>query len=290
MTQSELEEEIDAIDAIYPESVERLGPGIIQITVPDHADVSVQLAFPQTYPLEKPSVIQVTTKNVRIYPDAKYIENKINESIDQVFIPEMVIIFELLGELQMFLEAHEEEHERELKAITEKMEQIKIENRREKMLETAKEKENSGTSENIVAPKDRDHTAGWTQSEPITDRSSTFVAFAREVHSVEEANESIDDLIRDRKVARSSHNMNAMRIEGPNGVSFQDCDDDGETAAGSRMLHLMTIMDVWNVVVVVSRWFGGTHIGPDRFKHINAATREVLIKGGFYSESEKKKK
>lgn len=50
------------------------------------------------------------------------------------------------------------------------------------------------------------------------------------------------------------------------------------------------IMDVWNVVVVVSRWFGGTHIGPDRFKHINAATREVLIKGGFYSESEKKKK
>jgi len=52
----------------------------------------------------------------------------------------------------------------------------------------------------------------------------------------------------------------------------------------------MQIMDVWNVMVVVSRWFGGTHLGPDRFKHINAATRDVLIKGGFYDDSSKKKK
>jgi len=33
-----------------------------------------------------------------------------------------------------------------------------------------------------------------------------------------------------------------------------DNDDDGETAAGSRLLHLMSILDVKNVVVVVSRW------------------------------------
>ena len=53
-------------------------------------------------------------------------------------------------------------------------------------------------------------------------------------------------------------------------------DDDGETAAGSRMLHLITIMDVWNVIVVVARWFGGAHIGPDRFKHINSTAREAV--------------
>jgi putative IMPACT (imprinted ancient) family translation regulator len=34
-----------------------------------------------------------------------------------------------------------------------------------------------------------------------------------------------------------------------------DNDDDGETAAGSRLLHLMSILDVKNVVVVVSRYF-----------------------------------
>lgn len=49
-------------------------------------------------------------------------------------------------------------------------------------------------------------------------------------------------------------------------------------------------MDVWNVIVVVSRWFGGTHIGSDRFKHINSATRDAIIKGGFYSVSANGKK
>jgi hypothetical protein len=32
-----------------------------------------------------------------------------------------------------------------------------------------------------------------------------------------------------------------------------DCDDDGESAAGGRLLHLLTILDVKNVCVVVSR-------------------------------------
>lgn len=52
-------------------------------------------------------------------------------------------------------------------------------------------------------------------------------------------------------------------------------------------------MDVWNVIVVVSRWFGGTHLGPDRFKHINSAARDGIVKGGFDandSNNTKKKK
>lgn len=53
------------------------------------------------------------------------------------------------------------------------------------------------------------------------------------------------------------------------------------------------MMDVWNVIVVVSRWFGGIHLGPDRFKHINSAARDGIVKGGFDandSNNTKKKK
>lgn len=55
------------------------------------------------------------------------------------------------------------------------------------------------------------------------------------------------------------------------------------------------MMDVWNVMVVVSRWFGGSHIGPDRFKHINSAAREAIVRAGFMDgasnqASNKKKK
>ncbi len=44
-----------------------------------------------------------------------------------------------------------------------------------------------------------------------------------------------------------------------------------------------------NVLVVVSRWYGGIHLGPDRFKHINQAGRDALEVGGFLEERERKR-
>lgn len=55
------------------------------------------------------------------------------------------------------------------------------------------------------------------------------------------------------------------------------------------LLTLVQMMDAWNVVVVVSRYFGGIHLGPDRFKHINSVARDVITKGGFIQEANKEK-
>ena len=33
--------------------------------------------------------------------------------------------------------------------------------------------------------------------------------------------------------------------------------------------------------MIVSRWYGGILLGPDRFKHINNAARNVLESAGF---------
>lgn len=43
----------------------------------------------------------------------------------------------------------------------------------------------------------------------------------------------------------------------------------------------MQILDVFDVLVVVTRYFGGVHLGPDRFKHIGQAARDALEVGGF---------
>jgi len=40
-------------------------------------------------------------------------------------------------------------------------------------------------------------------------------------------------------------------------------------------------MDARNVLVVVTRWYGGIHLGPDRFKHINNCTRDLLEAHGY---------
>ncbi|KAG8003438.1 Protein IMPACT-B, partial [Nibea albiflora] len=41
------------------------------------------------------------------------------------------------------------------------------------------------------------------------------------------------------------------------------------------------ILDVRNVMVVVSRWYGGILLGPDRFKHINNCARNILVEEGY---------
>ena len=82
------------------------------------------------------------------------------------------------------------------------------------------------------------------------------------------------------------------------GYFLSDNDDDGESAAGGRLAHLLQILvshrlcwlivplefylqDVKDVLVVVTRYFGGTLLGADRFKHINQAARDALELGGF---------
>ena len=38
-------------------------------------------------------------------------------------------------------------------------------------------------------------------------------------------------------------------------------------------------------MIVVSRWYGGVHLGPDRFRIINETARDALVKGGFVQHS-----
>ncbi|KAF1322708.1 Impact-like protein, partial [Globisporangium splendens] len=118
---------------------------------------------------------------------------------------------------------------------------------------------------------------------PFTDRKSTFQGHACPVHSVEDVRSFLAILMDDRKIERAIHNMLAYRIVGD--FVIKDNDEDGEDAAGSKLSHLLELTKVENVAVVVTRWFGGILLGPDRFKHINTAARETLEEGGFLAAS-----
>ncbi|XP_067947557.1 protein IMPACT-like [Watersipora subatra] len=126
--------------------------------------------------------------------------------------------------------------------------------------------------------------------EPITDRKSTFQAHVAKVTSVSQVSQVMEKLLRNKKISGAAHNIQAYRILLSNGCIAQDCDDDGETSAGERVLHLLKIVDVTNVLVVVSRWWGGIKLGPDRFKHINNCARNALEKQHFISTSSKTSK
>ncbi|KAI5476071.1 ribosomal protein S5 domain 2-type protein [Pseudohyphozyma bogoriensis] len=110
-------------------------------------------------------------------------------------------------------------------------------------------------------------------SEPLVDRKSVFVGHVAQVTCAEEIKLVMAELLSDRKIARATHNISAYRINTPEGTLLHDNDDDGESAAGGRLAHLLSLL-----------------LGADRFKHINTAARDALVVGGFVEESEKKSK
>ncbi|XP_055892614.1 protein IMPACT-B-like isoform X1 [Biomphalaria glabrata] len=123
----------------------------------------------------------------------------------------------------------------------------------------------------------------------ITDRKSTFQPHMALVTDKSQVKVVLNKLLENKKIANATHNMLAYRIVTGTGVVYHGCDDDGETHAGSRMLHLLEIMNVENVMVVVSRWYGGIQLGPDRFKHINNCCRQILESNGFSDDKDGKK-
>lgn len=121
----------------------------------------------------------------------------------------------------------------------------------------------------------------------ITDRRSTFQPHLAPVVTPKQVKTVLEKLYENKKIASATHNIYAYRIYRQDKNSFlQDCEDDGETAAGGRLLHLMQILDVRNVLVVVSRWYGGILLGPDRFKHINNCARNILVDEGYAASTE----
>lgn len=121
----------------------------------------------------------------------------------------------------------------------------------------------------------------------ITDRRSTFQPHLAPVVTPRQVKMVLGKLYENKKIASATHNIYAYRIYCEDKHSFlQDCEDDGETAAGGRLLHLLQILDVRNVMVVVSRWYGGILLGPDRFKHINNCARNILVEEGYTASTD----
>jgi hypothetical protein len=115
----------------------------------------------------------------------------------------------------------------------------------------------------------------------IVDRKSIFQAHLAIVRSREEVEQFRAELLTDRKIARARHNMLAYRIQTPGGSIIYDNDEGEEAGAGRRMSELLEMMNATNVAVIVTRWYGGIQLGPDRFRHISNAAREVLEAHGF---------
>lgn len=128
----------------------------------------------------------------------------------------------------------------------------------------------------------------------LTERKSHFQAHVSRVSCKKDIDNTMRTLLKNPKIAGATHNIMAYRYVNESGTLAQDYDDDGEAKAGGRLLELIDLMNVENLMVVVTRWYGGVHLGPARFKCINNIAKTTIIESGFHDNqadvSKKKKK
>jgi hypothetical protein len=261
-----IDDEITSINSIYGDETLVLisqDPTTCTLRLPSHPSIVLRLEFPSDYPDAPPSIIGTETVGDDAPKGAgRRIVDISREVLAKVYRPDEACIYDLLEDVGQVLNDYDEaQHlQQDHSSDTEDSSQV-----------------NTHSIQDDLGPE-----PPWAFSSTISEKKSVFIARAAQVTSVAQAKQYLHHLLNtDKKVAKASHNMTAWRIKGLNDATYQDCDDDGETAAGGRMLHLMQLMDVWDVMVVVTRWYGGVHLGPDRFRLINIAARDALVQGGF---------
>lgn len=260
----DLENEIEAINSIYgDDTLVAVDEGVYVLNLPKQ-DTSFRVKFPEDYP-DAPLTILGTQKsgeNAR-KGQAAYVLDVFRDAVGRLFQPGEVCLYDVIEDVMSCLDSANEELDEAVDDIS---------------LQETYEPPHDATS---------DEAPPWTLSDVVVEMKSVFVARCAPVTSPDQAKEYLQHLLdSDKKVAKATHNITAHRIKGENGATYQDCDDDGESAAGGRLLHLMQLMDLWNVTVVVTRWYGGQKLGPARFGIINTVARDAFVKGGFVHEQE----
>lgn len=89
---------------------------------------------------------------------------------------------------------------------------------------------------------------------------SLFIGYAKPVLSEEEAKDFVNEIKELHKTA--THNVSAYRINFKNNFAMK-YDDDGEPqgSSGKPIYKVIELKDLQNVVIVVTRYFGGVKLG-----------------------------
>lgn len=106
----------------------------------------------------------------------------------------------------------------------------------------------------------------------LSDRGSKYAVSGAPCSSEAEARALVGELRRrSKKFAKATHHSWAL-LSGAGPLK----NDDGESGAGQVILRMLEREELRDHVVIVTRWYGGKHLGGDRFRHVQTATRTYL--------------
>lgn len=115
----------------------------------------------------------------------------------------------------------------------------------------------------------------WAVSSPLVVQKSRFVGRAIRADTIEQAAKLIKELKASKDTAKATHNISACRIRTGAHV-YEEANDNGEPPAAQRILFMLKQQNIEDVVIVVTRWYGGVKMGPKRFQAIDQVASEAL--------------
>ena len=113
----------------------------------------------------------------------------------------------------------------------------------------------------------------------ISDRGSRYAVSGAPARSRDDVAALLAGLKRNKRFARATHHSWAAIMDGQ-----PVKDDDGESGAGALILQMLERAGLHDHVVVVTRWYGGRHLGGDRFRHVADAVRHYLRQTGLMAD------
>ena len=105
----------------------------------------------------------------------------------------------------------------------------------------------------------------------ISDRGSKYAVSGGPCTSEAEAKAFLTELKRRKKFAKATHNTWGLLTE-----AAPIKNDDGEGGAGMVILRMLERAELRDHIIVVTRWYGGKHLGGDRFRHVQDAVQYYL--------------
>lgn len=106
----------------------------------------------------------------------------------------------------------------------------------------------------------------------VSDRGSKYAVSGGAAAGREDVDAFLKELKRNKKFARATHNSWAVLLS--DGTPLKG--DDGEAGAGNVILRMLERQGLTDTIVVVTRWYGGKHLGGDRFRHVRTCVRAWL--------------
>lgn len=119
----------------------------------------------------------------------------------------------------------------------------------------------------------------------IVEKKSKFISDLCYVSTVEDAESKIAQI--HKKYYDAKHHCYAYRIQTKEGI-LEKASDDGEPSgtAGAPMLQLLKKQELTNVIIVVTRYFGGILLGTGGLvRAYTEATKEALNKANIVIEN-----